>query len=80
MAVQLSSVLMSNYLTIHCMLLRMLHLSIHHYIAVSTLCMVAECCSIFHGGHEVVFPDQGIPGIGSCFKYIMNNIFFFYAE
>ena len=24
----------------------------------TTLCMMVVCCSIFHGGNEVVFPDQ----------------------
>ena len=34
----------------------------------------------FYGGNEVVFPDQWFLGTGSCFKYILDSDFFFYAE
>ena len=73
-------VLVSNFLTTQHMLLHTLHLSIHHYIAVMPLCKVAVCCSIFHGGNEVVFPNQWYLDTGSCFKYILDSIFFFHAE
>jgi hypothetical protein len=58
MAVQVGFVSMSNFIAINHMLWHRLHLSIHHYIAETKLCPMAVCCCIFHGGNEVVFPDQ----------------------